>query len=243
MRRTVLLLLCTFVWMSWPAAASAQVQAVFGALISPEAGNPWNKEVGIELNGGIRIGERHIIEADVTIMPLSDRNQSDLAVAVASLTDPNMVEMLDPGLSVLARYRGTPFSGLIPGTDVGLALDLFGGAGLLVSEVELGTIDYNSASCVVSERYQNFTPAFTVGTAFKVLVHPTVALRLDLHVLISPDEVLDFKNPQSAQENRNLPVNANRLDCGSSDARCVLGAEVLHFLGFGVDFYLPEVGS
>ena len=242
MRRAVFVLLCAYLFVLWPFTSSAQVQATFGTLISPEAGNPWNDEVGIEINGGIRLLERHIIEANVTIMPLADMNQTDLAAAVSSLTDPNMVEMVDPALAVLVRYRGTPIAGKIPGTEVGLALDLFGGGGYLLSNVELGRIDYDTASSVVAEKYPNHTVAFTVGTAMKVLVHPTVALRLDLHLLISPDMVLDFSNPQAAQDNRNLDTNANRLDCGSSEARCVMGAEVFHFFGVGVDFYLPEVG-
>jgi len=227
----------------WAGQAFAkEAQFSCGPYVAPISGNAMNWDLAVGGVVGVRLAKRHIIEAQILMHSFADnKNQTSLAADAAITLDPILVETFDPVVSVMARYRITAFRGVVPGTKTWVATDLFIGAGHLTGTVELLGPSFESDGhlAVPVERYQNHTFAGTLGGAIKIFLRPTVALRLDVHGIFGIDQLLDFNSPHSAQNNRDLEPNANRLDCGiNSSARCVTGFEAIHFVGFGLDFYL-----
>jgi len=222
--------------------AAAQVQASLGAVLQPWAGNPYNLELVVGGTGGVRIAHRHTVEAQVLVMPRAEHNQTDLAAAVTMLTDPNFKEMFDGEALVVARYRGSPFYGALPGTPVFVALDLFVGGGIYAGNIELGRVDYGTGSARVAQQFRSEPlPALNVGGGVRFFPLPWLGIRWELQAVIAFDQVLDFSTPEAARVHRNLPADATRLLCDGGNAGCTLGVETLTSLGFGFDFVLPEV--
>ena len=228
------------------------VQFAVGPLVAPLAGNDFNDDFAVGFNAGVRLNERLVIEAQFLGFVMGvpgnpdENNQTSLANAVNVLTDPHYTEMFEPTVSLVGRVRGTPFRGTIPGTPVGVALDLLAGGGFLDGEVELGGYDWDSMQVLAMERFDlDPLPAVNYGLSLKLLPHPSVAIHLDLQALTSFDQILDWNDPDAAQTNRSLRADnplLNRLDC-NGEGRCKAAAETITMLGFGVDFYLPAQGG
>jgi len=228
------------------------VQLTVGPVFHPHANNNFNKEFSIGATLGVRFQQRFAVEAQFLAFPLGtgDDNQTDMAAAFGALLEPYPVEMFDPTASLVGRIRATPFLGYMPGTPVGLGFDLFVGGGFLSANVEQGSIDWATGDSleVVAVAYSaGLLPAINYGGSFKVLPHPSVAIRLDIQALTSFDQLLDYSEPDNAQTNNLLAAEhkgAIRLDCDrESGAACKAGTETVLMFGLGVDFYLPAGGG
>ena len=207
--------------------------------------NPFNQDFTAGMDVGIHLSERFAIEIGGGYAFLGSTNQKDLAAAVTSLTDPNMLEATDPGLMIHGGILWSPMYGKI--NPMGIAvinLDFFFalGIGYMYEEVELLRIDYDTSSAYVEERYQNHLIPIHIGFGMKIFASRGFALRIDGRFYLTIDQILDFKNPQSAQENRNLDVNANRLDCGTStSARCVTSLQNTFIVTLGGSIFAPKM--
>lgn len=235
-----------------PAGPAAQF--AIGPQVIPLAGNNFNDEFAVGFNAGVRLQERFIVEAlflgfvkGIADTP-DEHNQTSLANAVTMLTEEYYLEMYEPKVSLIARVRGTPLRGVMPGTPVGMAVDLYAGGGLLAGDVELGGIDWDVGGARAVHAFEaDPLPALNYGVSLKLLPHPSVAIRLDLQAITSFDQVLDFTDPLAAEQNRYFRYEnpmANRLDCNSTtDAVCRATTETITMIGFGFDFYLPAEGG
>ena len=230
------------------------VQLTVGPVFHPHANNNFNKEFSIGATLGVRFRQRFAVEAQFLAFPMGtegmpgEHNQTTMATAVANLLEPYPVEMFDPTASLVGRVRATPFLGTMPGTPVGLGFDLFFGGGFLSAIVEQGAVDWNTVETRVTAKYSSgLLPTINYGGSFKVLPHPSIALRLDIQALTSFDQLLDYADPRNAQDNRQLTAEhggAIRLDCDTgAGAACKVGTETILMFGLGVDFYLPAGGG
>ena len=207
--------------------------------------SPFNNDITGGLDIGIHLSERFAIEIGGMYAFLGATNQKDLAAAVTSLTDPNWLEATDPGVFVHGGILWSPMYGKI--NPMGIAvinMDFFLAAGLgyLYEEVELLQISYETASAIVAEKYQNNLVPFHLGFGIKIFAARGFSLRIDGRFYLTIDQILDFKNPQAAQANRDLAENANRLDCGvSDDARCITALQNTFVVTIGGSIWAPKM--
>lgn len=217
--------------------------------ITPNVGfvtnNPYNSDITGGLDVAIHVSERFAIEIGGMYAFLGATNQKDLAAAVTSLTDPNLLEATEPGAFAHAGILWSPMYGKINPMGIAvISLDFFFAAGLgyAYEEIELLKIDYNTAKAVRVANFQNHLVPFHLGFGMKIFASRGFSLRIDGRFYLSIDKILDFKNPQSAQDNRNLPDDANRLLCGQDpSARCVTNLNNTFIVTIGGSIWAPKM--
>jgi outer membrane beta-barrel protein len=220
--------------------------------ITPNFGYITNNEFNQDMSGGldvaIHLSERFALEFGGLYAFLGANNQKDLAAAVLSLTDPNMLEATDPGVFAHVGILWSPMYGKI--NPMGMAvinLDFFLalGLGYEYEEVEILQMDWTTGKGAVNEKFQNHLVPLHLGVGMKIFASRGFSLRIDGRFYLTIDQILDFKDPRSAQANRNLLNDnqyTNRLDCGAnSSAQCVTTLNNTFIVSVGGSIWAPKM--
>lgn len=217
--------------------------------ITPNVGfvtnNPYNTDITGGLDVAIHISERFAIEVGGMYAFLGATNQKDLAAAVTSLTDPKLLEATEPGAFAHVGVLWSPMYGKINPMGVAvISLDFFiaAGIGYAYEEIELLQIDDSYTKAVRVDNFANHLVPFHLGFGMKIFASRGFSIRIDGRFYLSIDQILDFKNPQSAQDNRTLPDDANRLLCGQDpSARCVTNLNNTFIVSLGGSIWAPKM--
>ena len=222
--------------------------------ITPNFGYITNNEFNQDMSGGldvaIHLSERFAIEIGGQYAFLAATNQKDLAAAVLSLTDPNMLEATDPGAFAHVGVLWSPMYGKI--NPMGMAvinLDFFFalGLGYEYEEVEILRMDWGTGTGMVDNKFQNHLIPLHLGVGMKIFASRGFSIRIDGRFYLTIDQILDFKDPHSAQANRNLLNDnpyTNRLDCGvNSSAQCITTLNNTFIVSVGASIWAPKMKS
>lgn len=238
---------------------------------TPNFGYITNNEFNQDFTGGLdvsfHLSERFAIEIGGAYAFLGGSNQKDLSLAVLKLTEEYLLEATDPGAFIHGGILWSPMYGKI--NPMGLAvinLDFFFalGLGYLYEEVEMLTVDWredspNFGKSIVATpdlpdwqavldgpaTFQNHLFAVHLGFGVKIFASRGFSLRIDGRFYLAPDRILDFKDPDAAQDNQLLisgeKPELNRLDCHGSSAACVLTLNSSFVVSVGGSIWVPKM--
>ena len=175
-------------------------------------------------------------------------NSKPLARAVLALIDNDEgIEATDTGALITASAVFTPMYGKINpfGTAV-INLDFYFvlGIGYANENIEVLQLDQSTRQ---AKLYDGQVPRVNhlfdahLGLGMNIYLTRFLSAKVDVRLHILPDEVLDYDDPTSADDNSRLPATATRLDChdGSTGALCKLTPQTWFIVNFGVSFWAP----
>lgn len=231
--------------------------------ITPQIGiitnNPLNDEVTFGAAVTYHFNERFGLEFNGSYAALGGTgNTKSLSTAVLSLLpQQDRLESIDPAAFLTLSAVWTPMYGKI--NPFGLAvinLDFFFYAGLgygneFVEMLNCPNCNVGDPTVAISNAESgpngqlNHLFLINFGFGVNVFVTKWLSLRVDLRVLLTYDEVLNFDDDQARETNRNLAGGAypllNRLDCHPDGTPAVCKADFpsTFILNIGGSFWVP----